>query len=120
MMRNHVLLTAHIGLAFSLMVAAPALATDGHCNYRQFSPKINRAFPVCQMPASPKDCEALVSRYKSRVEYGEGSCPERAVGACQIGTGQMFFYAGSAEELARGCEIIKGMWTAGLQPGQHR
>lgn len=117
-MRNHVLLTASIGMACSLMVAAPALANDGHCNYRQFSPKINRAFPVCQMPASPKDCEALVSRYKSRVEYADGPCPERAVGACEIGTDQMFFYTGTAEELARGCEIIKGTWSTGSQPGQ--
>lgn len=99
------------------MVTPAASAADGHCSYRQFSPKLRSWYRVCQMPATPETCKDLVSAQKEQLEYGEGDCPAKgAINLCVIGGSKILFYQGKAEDVATGCEMMQGTSRPDLMP----
>jgi hypothetical protein len=111
------LASALLGAGLVTLTIPPASAADGHCNYRQFSPKLRSWYRVCQMPATPQTCKELVSAQKEQLEYGEGECPAKgAIDLCVIGTSKLFFYQGKAEDVATGCEMMQGKSRPDLMP----
>lgn len=94
--------------------ASLAQAADGHCRYRQFSPKLQLWYRACEMPATPERCKELVSDYRQQLEYSDGACPTKgALGPCQLGASQTFYYQGSEPDLAKGCQMMQGTWQQG-------
>lgn len=98
-----------------------ARADTGHCQYKQYAPKLRLWYPVCQMPASSKaECEGLISANRAQVEFGEGECSSKGVAAvCVVGGSKIFFYQGNETDLKHGCEgALRGAWRADLVPGK--
>ncbi|GIK34682.1 MAG: hypothetical protein BroJett010_12410 [Gammaproteobacteria bacterium] len=106
-----------VTLLFSLITASGVRAS-GHCDYKQFSPRLNRWFPMCQMPASNGTCETLaVSKGISEVKYAEGACATQGVvGECTTGDKQRFFYSGKSSSLSTGCQRLGGVWNTNQKP----
>lgn len=109
-------LVVTVSFVLALTLGNSAEAKDGHCTYRQLAPSLRQKYQVCRMPATPETCDRIVSRYHSWVEFAEGSCPTGAVGTCDIGGERVFFYAGDAETLAKGCGYMQGTWLGKVQP----
>lgn len=111
-----------MGLVLSFSVGfgfvSTAAVADGHCTYKQFSPRVNKWYAMCQMPGTRESCDSLaMSRGISEVKFAEGACSSRAlVGACVVGGQNLFFYDGSAETVTKGCEMLGGSWRPNLKP----
>jgi hypothetical protein len=102
------------------LAVASAAASESSCRYKQYSPKLDRWYPVCRMPVSEPACEALaVTHHIGEVIFDERPCDPRGVaGVCAVGGEQILFYRGNAAELARGCEFLRGAWQPGARPAR--
>ncbi len=103
------LLIFAVGLVSSGLVMADA---SGHCNYSHSSAYSDEPFKICQMPASPADCEDLGNAEgNAEAVYGDGECPaENAVGTCDTGESKLIYFNGEADGLEIGCGFQSGEW----------